>query len=75
MPPFMEDQRALNALARIERAVAQIEAAAARGGGGGGSDKAELDALRAAHGRLKGRVERAISDIDDLLAQRGEATG
>jgi len=73
MPSSMQDQRALNALARIERAVARIEAAAAAGGGE--ADSAELEALRTAHGRLRGRVERAITEIDHLLTQRGEATG
>lgn len=69
----MEDQRALKALARIEAAVARIEAAAAARSKVDQTDKAELEALRTAHGRLRGRVERAIAELDELIAEREEA--
>ena len=71
----MEDQRALKALSRIERAVARIEAAAEARGKTGQADQAELEALRTAHGRLRGRVERAIAELDELIAEREEASG
>lgn len=71
----MEDQRALKALARIEAAVARIEAAAAARGRIDQADKAELEALRTAHGRLRGRVERTIAELDELIAEREEAAG
>ena len=72
MASAMQDQRALNALARIERAVARIEAAAAARGTIDQADRSELEALRTAHGRLRGRVERAIAELDDLIVQGGE---
>jgi hypothetical protein len=72
MAEAMEDRRALNALARIERAVARIEAAAAKRAR---AENAELEALRVAHGRLRERVERAVGDLDDLLAPREENAG
>ncbi len=75
MASAMEDQRALKALARIERAVARIEAAAAERGKADQSDRAEIEALRAAHGRLRGRVEQAIAELDELIAEREEAAG
>jgi hypothetical protein len=75
MASAMEDQRALKALSRIERAVARIEAAAAARGRVDQADRAELEALRTAHGRLRGRVERAIAELDELIAEREEATG
>lgn len=71
----MEDQRALKALARIEAAVARIEAAAAARGQSDQVDRGELEALRTAHGRLRGRVERAIAELDELIAEREEAAG
>ena len=71
----MEDQRALKALSRIERAVARIEAAAAARGKVDQADRSELEALRTAHGRLRGRVERTIAELDELIAEREEAAG
>lgn len=70
MPSCMADQRALDAIARIERALARIEAAAtqarasARSGAAGTE---ELERLRSAHQSLRGRVEGAIGQIDRLL--------
>ena len=73
MASAMQDQRALNALARIERAVARIEGAAAARGKVDLAGRDELEALRTAHGRLRGRVERAIAELDALIAEREEA--
>ena len=62
----MGDARALDAIARIERALARIEASARRSGGQS-SDPAELTRLRDAHQALRSRVEGAIGQIDRLL--------
>jgi hypothetical protein len=68
----MGADRALQAIARIERALARVEASATRSrpapqAGG------EADArLVAAHARLRGKVEAAIAQIDALLGA-GEA--
>ena len=70
MPRLMADQRALDAISRIERALARIEAAgsaaqaAARDGAAG---NAELERLRSAHQTLRMRVEGAIGEIDRML--------
>ena len=66
----MGDERALAATARIERALARIEAASRRSGGPS-SDPAELTALRDAHQALRARVEGAIGQIDRLLESEG----
>lgn len=66
----MEDERTATAVARIERALARIEAAcAARPEVGNGE---ELHELRARHQALREKVEGAVSQIDRLLA-RGES--
>jgi len=62
----MADPRALDAIGRIERALARIEAAALRPRPAA-SDPAELEELRSAHLALRGRVEGAIGQIDRLL--------
>ena len=64
----MPDERATTAISRIERALARIEAAAGRTSSG--ADGAELQQLRQAHQALRGRVEGAITHIDQLLAGR-----
>lgn len=63
----MSDQRAAQALERIERALARIEhgAAAPRPTP---QDDAELKRLRETHDALRFKVEGAISQIDRLLA-------
>jgi hypothetical protein len=66
----MGDQRALDAIGRIERAIARVEVAATRAqartsGAAAGSE--ELEQLRGAHLALRGRVEGAIGQIDRLL--------
>lgn len=64
----MGADRALQAIARIERAVARLEASATRPRaapqGGTGTDAR----LAAAHAQLRGKVEGAIAQIDALLA-------
>ncbi|HTU13165.1 MAG TPA: hypothetical protein VMG08_19905 [Allosphingosinicella sp.] len=66
----MGDERALVAIARIERALARIEASSRRPGATS-SDPAELTELRSAHQTLRARVEGAIGQIDDLLEREG----
>jgi hypothetical protein len=56
----------LDAIARIDRALARIEASA-RKPGGQGAETAELTQLRDAHQALRARVEGAIGQIDRLL--------
>jgi len=65
----MADQRALDAIGRIERALARIEAAArAQASARGEPDgTGELERLKGAHLALRGRVEGAIGQIDRLL--------
>ena len=63
----MSDERALAAIARIERALARIEAAAERRPEPARQD-GELRQLREVHEALRGRVESAIGQIDRLLA-------
>jgi len=70
MPWLMGDARALDAIARIERALARIEASGRRPGGQS-TDMAELAALRSAHQTLRGRVEGAIGEIDRILESEG----
>ncbi|KTF67836.1 hypothetical protein ATB93_16390 [Sphingomonas sp. WG] len=51
---------------RIERALARIEAAAAK--------RAYAAAqLERRHARLRGRIETAIADLDELIARENEA--
>jgi hypothetical protein len=59
----MGDEKAIAAVGRIERALARIEAAAARPPAASASD----GALREAHDALRGKVETAIRQIDQLL--------
>ena len=70
MPLPMGDRRALDAIARIERALARIEAAA-RTPAADPADPDELAALRDAHRALRARVEGAIGQIDRLLEDGG----
>jgi hypothetical protein len=70
MPLRMGDARALNAIARIERALARIEVSG-RNSSHPASDPAELTELRNAHLALRGRVEGAIGQIDRLLESEG----
>ena len=66
MAVTMQDQRALDALARIERALQRIETAAANQEAAGEAAR-ELDKLRSAHQLLRSRVENAIGEIDRMI--------
>ena len=67
MRDVMAENRAAEAIARIERALDRIEAVAATPRGGD-----ELMRLRETHEVLRGKVEGAITQIDRLLQrQRG----
>lgn len=68
----MGEKRTDQALARIDRALARIEAAASRPAPAA-TPPAEDGALREAHLALRGKVETAIRQIDQLLisAERG----
>lgn len=70
MPLLMGDVRAFDAIARIERALARIEASS-RKHAASSSDPAELTDLRHAHAALRARVEGAIGQIDRLLESEG----
>jgi hypothetical protein len=61
----MGDERALSAIARIERALARVESAATRASGNESQQTDER--LEAAHSALRGKVEQAIAQIDRLL--------
>jgi hypothetical protein len=68
----MGDRRALDAVSRIERALARIETAARRPKPAGyGDDSAELEQIRDSHRKLRSRVEGAIGQIDRLLESGG----
>ncbi len=70
----MADQRALDAIARIERALARIEAASSRPRPAAAPDSsAELERVRDAHQRLRSRVEGAIGQLDRLLETEGQS--
>ena len=64
----MADDRAMEAIGRIERALARIEMAAAKQPEPAPRDDTELRQLRQVHHALRGKVESAISQIDRLLA-------
>jgi hypothetical protein len=69
----MADQRALDALRRIEQALARIETAATRPRPAPAAEPPEdYDRLRQAHGDLRDRVAGAIGEIDRML-ETGEA--
>jgi len=66
----MGDQRALDAVSRIERALARIEAASSRLKPFQTTSE-DLAQLRDAHQALRSRVEGAIGELDQLLASGG----
>ena len=61
----MADQRALDAAARIERALARIEAAAARPAPAGESEEQRQLQLR--HDAMRSRVTGALAQLDALI--------
>lgn len=70
--PDMGDPRALEAIRRIERAVARLEAAAARPAPSPAAGPPEdYERLRQAHDALRQRVAGAIGQIDELLESGG----
>lgn len=62
----MSEDRAIEAIRRIDQALARIEAATAKPPAV--RDDEELKRLRDVHQALRGKVEGAISQIDRLLA-------
>jgi hypothetical protein len=68
----MGQERVSQALGRIERAIARIEAAASSGGGQQAvADNTEIEGLRESHEALRGKVQSAILQIDCLLETEG----
>lgn len=63
----MSEERALEAILRIDSALARIEAAGRRGSAAAPDQEPELRRLREVHEALRGRVEGAIAQIDRLL--------
>jgi len=63
----MGDDRVAAAIARLERALARVEAAASTRPREGLFDGDEAKALRARHQALRGKVEGAIAKIDSLI--------
>ena len=64
----MADTRALDAVQRIEAALARIEAAAARPAPAPASESSEeFERLRDAHRALRRKVAGAIGEIDNLI--------
>ncbi|MDQ8754740.1 hypothetical protein RCO27_00725 [Sphingosinicella sp. LHD-64] len=66
----MADRRALDAISRIERALARIEVAASRPAPALPlQDSEEHRRLRVAHDRLRQRVTGVIGEIDRMIAK------
>lgn len=63
----MDDDFALDAIGRIDKALARIERVAERGTPAGGRSD-EVESLRRANQKLRSRIEDAIEDLDRLLA-------
>ncbi len=68
----MGDDRVVELIARIDRALARIEAASDRSAPSQRGDDGRAAALEEAHQVLRSRVESAIAQIDGMLAS-GEA--
>ncbi len=62
-----------SALTRLEGALERLERVAAEVDTGGGNSEAiaELEALRDKHRRLRHSTERAVADLDVLIASAG----
>ncbi len=67
MPIDMVNERAATAIARIERALARIEAVGAVQANGGDTRRA-FSELEARHGALKQELHRTVADLDQLMA-------
>lgn len=63
----MDENRSSRALARIEQALARIEAASRCPAPVAAPDTAELDGLRARHNRLRGAVQESLQQLDLLI--------
>jgi hypothetical protein len=65
----MGDQRALDALRRVEQALARIESASSRppSPAAASADPDELRRLREAHDKLRRSVAGAIGEIDHMI--------
>ena len=63
----MAAERSTLAIARIEAALALIEAAPAKSGDALGSATAELAALRDRHGQLRAAVQGSLQELDQLI--------
>jgi hypothetical protein len=69
MQPPMGDERVIELIGRIDRALARIEAAPrSPAPSQAPADDSRAAALEEAHRALRGRVESAIAQIDRLLA-------
>ena len=67
MPIDMVNERAATAIARIERALARIEANDGAQANGNDARRA-FSELEARHGALKHELSRTIADLDTLIA-------
>ena len=67
MHPTMGDERVIELIGRIDRALARIEATALRRAPAPAVDGGRAAALEEAHQVLRSRVESAIAQIDRLL--------
>ena len=68
MQRAMGDERVIELIGRIDRALARIEAAAQRPVSPPAHDDGRTAALEEAHQALRAKVERSISQIDRLIA-------
>jgi hypothetical protein len=80
MPQKMGDERVIELIGRIDRALARIEAAAARPAPPAAppaptaaDDDGRAAAIEEAHQALRAKVERSISQIDRLIAAGEQA--
>jgi alanyl-tRNA synthetase len=69
----MQDQRALDAISRIQRAIERLEAVTSSGAAQRRAE--EHERLRAAHALLRSRVEAAIGEIDLMITPGEGAAG
>jgi erythromycin esterase-like protein len=64
----MGDDRVIELIGRIDRALARIEAASARSAAPPAADDGRTAAIAEAHRALRAKVESAIAQIDRLIA-------
>jgi len=64
----MGDERVIELIGRVDRALARIEAASARRAAPPVHDDGRAAAIEEAHQALRAKVERTISQIDRLIA-------